>query len=71
MFYYPLVNNQFSRRQICKPYQNIKGIVVSTMVFGIQCNFLIVLPILLVFCKSNVFLFCRCQTLICYKLVVL
>ena len=41
---------------MCKYYQNITSRLVFMIVFGIYCNFLIVLPIRLETCKSNIFL---------------
>ena len=47
---------QFWRHQLCKLNRNITSALVFMAVFGIHCNFFIVLPIWLKACRSNDFL---------------
>ena len=48
--------NQFWHNQICK-HQYIASTLMLTIVFGIRCNFLIVLSIWVEICRSNEFCF--------------
>ena len=57
MFPNPWVYKAVWRHQICEFYQNVTGRLVFMIVFGIHCNFFILLPIWLKTYRSNVFLF--------------
>ena len=62
MFPNPLVK-QFWHHQVCKLFQNITSTLAFRRVFGIHCNFFIVLTIWLKTCRSNVFFFLRRQNM--------
>ena len=67
MFPNPLVK-QFWHHQACKLFQNITSTLVFRRVFGIHCNFFIVLTIWLKTCRSNVFFFFRRENMRAWKI---